>query len=270
VPGVINAIVVEWGNPLYQNTIDQFIDGHPVADADLRAVWRNTSQSPVETWDEPVCEQFYRTVRAINWRLAPSKRIRVLLGDAPIDWTKITTASQLHSMGNRDPYVTSLVQKHVLAKGRRALLCYGMTGLFKGTGMTGAIEQHTGKRIYVIADLVPPAASATATKLARYPRDTVIPTAGTWLGKVDAAALVNQASPGTTTSQHNPFSGVPLSKLIDAGLHPGPRQQLTMTWPDPDIYYDPTYWAELQRRNALTGNRVDLNSLRQDHLPQYG
>lgn len=123
VPGVINSIVVEWGNPLYQKTIDRFIAGQPVADADLRAVWRNTTQSPVDTCDEPVYEQFYRTVRAVNWRLPPSQQIRVLLSDTPIDWTKIKTARQLHGVANRDAYVTSLVREQVLAKRQRALLC---------------------------------------------------------------------------------------------------------------------------------------------------
>jgi hypothetical protein len=159
----------------------------------------------------------------------------------------------------------------VLAKGQRALLCYGMTGLFHGAGLTGALEQRTGERIYVIADLVASRpAAGPATKLARYTRDTVVATAGTWLGRVNAAPFVSQASPGGNGNQRNPFNGLPLSKLIDAGLYPGPRADLTMTWPNPDIYYDPTYWAELQRRNALKGNLVDLNSLRQNHAPQYG
>ena len=35
-PGAVDDIIVEWGNPLYQDTIDWFIAGQPVADADLR------------------------------------------------------------------------------------------------------------------------------------------------------------------------------------------------------------------------------------------
>lgn len=272
-PGVIDAIVVEWGNPLYQDTIDRFISGHPVADADLRPVWRNTTQSPLGTWDAPVYEQFYRTVRAVNWRLPSAKRIRVLLGDSPIDWAKITNASQLRSVPNRDHYVTSLVKKQVLAKGKRALLCYGMTGLFRGTGLTGTIEKQTGQRVYVLADLVTAAGDRgrqVAAKLARYQRDSVIATAGTWLGKADAALFVSQTSNATTGKQANPFCGVPLAKLIDAGLYPGNPQDLTMTWPDPAIYLDPTYWKELQRRNQLQGSPVDLNSYRQEHPAHYG
>ncbi len=60
-PEVADNIVVEFGNARYQDTMDRFIAGQPVADADLRAAWRNTTQSPRQTWDAPVCEQFYRT-----------------------------------------------------------------------------------------------------------------------------------------------------------------------------------------------------------------
>lgn len=122
-PAVVDDIVVEFGNALYQDMIDRFIlDVRPVNDADLRPVWRNTTQSPAGTWDNPVYEQFFRRVRAVNLTLPPGQRIRVLLGDLPIDWPKITTPQQLASLQpKRDPYAASVVEQQVLAKGRRAL-----------------------------------------------------------------------------------------------------------------------------------------------------
>lgn len=60
-----------------------------------------------------------------------------------------------------------------------------------------------------------------------------------------------------------------LGSLIDAGLYAGQPADLTATWPDPDIYFDPSYWAELQRRNALMGNAIDLEKLRQEHPAPY-
>jgi hypothetical protein len=211
-PDVVDDIIVEWGNPLYQDTIDAFIAGQPVADAELRPVWRNTTQSPLETWDAPVYEQSYRLVRVVNWPLPGRQQIRVLAGDSPIDWAKITTASQLRPTPSRNTFVASLVDKQVLAKGHRALLCYGMTGLFHGTGMTGAIEQATGQRIYVIADPVPLAGdpSGLAAKLSGYPRNTVVPAAGTWLGSFDAGLFVAEAhasQPGNPASTPTPAAG---------------------------------------------------------------
>jgi len=67
-PGLVNDIVVENGNALYQDIVDAFVlAGKPVADADLRPVWRNTTQSPNEVLDAPVYEQLLRRVRAVPW-----------------------------------------------------------------------------------------------------------------------------------------------------------------------------------------------------------
>jgi len=142
-----------------------------------------------------------------------------------------------------------------------------MTGLFHGTGMTGAIERQTGQRIYVIADLVPLAGDpgGLAKRLSRYPRDTVIPPlAPGWVHSTQGC-LWQKPRPGGK----NPFCGVRLGSLIDAGLYPGQPGVLTATWPDPDIYFYPPYWAELQHRNALTGNGLDLGQLRQERPPGY-
>jgi hypothetical protein len=182
---------VEFGNARYQDTIDRFVTGQLVNDADLRPVWRNTTQSPLETWDEPVYERFYRTVRAVNWTLPRSRQIRVLLGDPPIDWSRITTFDQQRAFGaQRDAHAASVVRTQVLAKNRRALICYGWDHLLHGGSLAGLLLKQAGQRIYTIADLVPPAGDpgGLATRLARYPRNSVIPTAGTWLGSVDRGA----------------------------------------------------------------------------------
>ena len=100
-PAVVDDIVVEFGNAMYQSTVDRFVSGATVEDPDLRVVWRNTTQSPLGTWDQPVFEQFYRTVRSVNAALAPSRRFRVLLGDPPVDWSKITDPDEL------DPFMES-------------------------------------------------------------------------------------------------------------------------------------------------------------------
>jgi hypothetical protein len=53
-PRVVDDVVVEFGNAFYQATMDRFTAGFPVDNADLRQVWRNTTQSPLATWDAPV------------------------------------------------------------------------------------------------------------------------------------------------------------------------------------------------------------------------
>ena len=274
-PEVVDDIVVEFGNALYQDTIDRLIVGQPVANADLRPAWRNTTQSPAGTWDQPVYEQFFRTVRAANWTLPPARQIRVLLGDPPIDWSKITNFSQLRVfLSQRDTHAASVVETQVLDKGRRALLCYGAEHLFHSTpdNIVSIVKQRTGERTYTIVDLLPLARDpgGLAASLSRYPRNTVIPAAGTWLGAFNAGLLIAggimSSGPGKPT---NPWCGKPLGSFIDAGLYLGQPRDLTASWWNPAIYLDPVYWAELQRRNALQGNTMDLDSYRQEQPAPY-
>ncbi len=274
-PEVIDDIIVEFGNALYQDTIDRFIAGKPVDDASLRPVWRNTTQSPLTTYDAPVYEQFFRTVRAVNWTLPPGKQIRVLLGDPPIDWPKITNIGEVQAFGGeqRTAYPASLVQKQVLAKGHRALICYGWWFLLHSSphSLIGEVEQRTGERTYAIADLVPLDGDpgGLATKLASQPRYTTIPTAGTWLGSFDAGLAPPSVQERPDNAPANPWCGTRLGSLIDAGLYLGQPAELTQSWPNPAIFLDPAYRNELQRRNALTGSGIDLDSYRQEEPAVY-
>src|SRR5919199_2009018 len=88
-PTTVNDIVVEFGNAWYQKIINRFIAGEPVANTVLRPVWRDIVGSPFGMTNAPIYEQFFRTVRAINWALPPPQRLRVLLGDPPIDWRTV-------------------------------------------------------------------------------------------------------------------------------------------------------------------------------------
>ena len=150
-----NDIIVEFGNAFYQDTLDKFIlAGEPVSDAGLRLVWRDTTQSPNIVVDSPVYEQVYRRVRAVNWTLPADRKIRVLAGDPPFDWSTVTSARQI-PFPQRDPYPASLAGRS-LAKGRRVLLIYGGMHLLHaphGRTLTRLIQQETGARAYVIVPL---------------------------------------------------------------------------------------------------------------------
>ena len=57
--GLVNEIVVEAGNSLYQNVMDKFVAGEDVPYHALRCVWQDTTQ-PHDIWDKPIYEEFYR------------------------------------------------------------------------------------------------------------------------------------------------------------------------------------------------------------------
>lgn len=56
--------------------------------------WQNTTQ-PFTTFDIPIYEEFFRTVRAVTQSLPHEHQIRVLLGDPPIDWDARTSRAPL-------------------------------------------------------------------------------------------------------------------------------------------------------------------------------
>ena len=136
----VNDIVVEFGNARYQDVIDRFIRGEEVPPDSLRRVWQNTTQVEYE-WDSPVYEEFFRTVRTVNASLPPARRLRVLLGDPPIDWDKIKTIDDLHKgMGDRDAHAVEVIRREVLSKNRRALVIYGGQHLLRKNTVPARVQ----------------------------------------------------------------------------------------------------------------------------------
>jgi hypothetical protein len=275
-PGLADDVVIEFGNSLYQDVADRFVLAlEPVPNGELRRVWRDNTNSPLATWDEPAYEDFFRVLRAVNWRLPAGRRVRLLLGDPPIDWPKITTPAQVTTLRNeRDAFAASLVEREVLSKGRRALICYGAShvlhpapGQPPSGGVVPLIEAQTGQQVFSLITLTPLAGDPGGTfrRLAPYPRGIVIPAASTWLGQADAGDILSPViAPGPSGQPANVNCGVPLGSVIDGGLYLGQASDLTMSRPDPAIYLDQAYWAELQRRNILQGGVANLDALRRD------
>jgi hypothetical protein len=102
-PAVVNDVVVESGSARYQDTIDRFVRGETVSDADLRHVWQDTTQSSA-TWDVPLYEEFFRAVRQLNGALPRERQLRVLLGDPPVDWDRIRTREDWIGLPSRDAF----------------------------------------------------------------------------------------------------------------------------------------------------------------------
>jgi hypothetical protein len=154
-PTIVNDIVVEFGNSRYQDVIDRFTAGEPVDAADLRRVWQDTTQAHT-IWDRPIYEQFFRAVRDVNLRSARDVRLRVLLGDPPIDWQAVRTPGDRRTwlQLGRSTYPVDVISREVLNKGRRALVVYGAYHLIRnnlaGPNLSERLEVATGIRAFVV------------------------------------------------------------------------------------------------------------------------
>src|SRR5258708_15671573 len=84
----VNDIEVEFGNSLYQPMLDRYIAGENVPFTELQKVWRKMGQPA--SGASGFVEEFFPLVRALNQKLPPERRIRVLAGDPAIDWDEIS------------------------------------------------------------------------------------------------------------------------------------------------------------------------------------
>jgi hypothetical protein len=141
--GVVHDIVVEFGSARYQNLMDRFIRGEDVADLELRRVWQDTTQIE-EAWDLPIYEDFFRAVRNVNSSRRPEQRLRVLLGDPPIDWAAVRTGDDLKPWMDRDGHAVDVIRREVLSRGRRALIVYGDQHLLRRSTAPNATDEWAG------------------------------------------------------------------------------------------------------------------------------
>ncbi len=121
---VANDILVEFGNPLYQEVMDRYIRDEDVPPDTLRHAWQDTTQAH-EVWDVPIYEEFFRAVREVNAKLPKKRKLRVLLGDTPIDWNQVHTRDELRKIVRSDKNAVGIIEREVLTKGRRVLVVYG-------------------------------------------------------------------------------------------------------------------------------------------------
>lgn len=150
----VNDIVIESGSARYQDYVDRFVRGEEVADVFLRAARENTV-TPTPAWDRPIYDELFRAVRDVNRSQPPDRQLRILLGDPPIVWNEVRNADDYRSwLMRRDSHPAEVIQREVLAKGRRALVVYG-DGHFQarserpGRSLVGILET-SGTKVFAV------------------------------------------------------------------------------------------------------------------------
>ena len=255
--GLVQDIVVEFGNPLYQSLVDRYIAGESVPIDSVRLAWRNTTQ--LLAWDSPLYERFYETVRDLNATRPRERRLRVVAGDPPIDWSRTNRAEDIpRSDGFRDIETIGIIEREVLAKGRRALVIIGEEHVMRSTGLMpdgrekplermslgeALHARHPGAAFLVatVNGQVSPLARAVRT----WPNGSMAPIAGTAIGLADAS--IRERSTALQTVEPAAPGNTRLQDLFDAVLHAGPVMQALEP---PAVTYraEPEYEQEIRRR----------------------
>jgi hypothetical protein len=243
----VDDIVVEYGSARYQHLIDRFVRGAAVPDEELRQVWQNTTV-PDTLWDRPIYEEFFRAVRAVNASLPAARQLRILLGDPPIDWDRVTNWDALReAQKERGAYPAALIAREVLAKGRRALVVYGDVHLWRHTPAPSLVSRLEGSRVarvFTVSVNVERDLRLLQADVPSWPAPSLAMVADTAIGAIDFEEY--QPLPDDL------WPKVRVEDQFDALLYLGPPSSMTFSQPSPRYCADPSYMEMRLRRMALS------------------
>jgi hypothetical protein len=272
-PGFANQvddIVIEFGNALYQKSVDRYVTGENVPFDQVQKAWRNTigSVPPVS----PVYGWFYQSVREANLQSPSKHRIRLLMGSPPGDWDKIKTAQDLAPYeAQREQWYLHVVKDEVLARHHRALLIMGAMHFLRGFDQAvqdemleqqhkpvppvdrghlapGYIERElraAGADPYlaVMATDVVDGRGDVDSRIESWPTPAFISVHGNWLGEMPAQPIVSGG--------HAPATPLTLADQTDAIVYIAPCSALTSVDDSPAELDGTAYGREIIRRNII-------------------
>jgi hypothetical protein len=126
--GKANDIVMEVGNASYQNAIDKYVSGEQVPYEQVQGAWRDSLLIGAAS---PVYEGLYAAVRETNRNRPTNRRLRIVLCDPPVNWTKINGFLDVEPfLSQQVTFCADVVKREVIRKHRRALILMGMAHLF--------------------------------------------------------------------------------------------------------------------------------------------
>lgn len=287
----VDDIVVEFGTARYQDVMDRYLNGESVPLEQLRLAWRETTQ--VYVWDNPVYQRFFETVRAVNQKLPKQKRLRVLLGDPPIEWSRVNDFNDWIREAPRDTHAAEVIEGEVLKKGRKALIIYGAFGHlqrrdvftnFQPTpgGRAGLLEQiertHPGTTYNIWANTNTDDLGVPESRKEPWPVPSLILLKGTTLGQRDFTTVLTPSNgPQRRTKivdgkrveiPATEYASFKLEDNFDALLYLGPVGAITKVPDAPDTYADENYFREAVRRSKVLGeiSLEEIENLRKQYL----
>jgi hypothetical protein len=281
---VTTTIAVEVSSSA-QEVIDAYVDGRVIDDARLLDTLRDSIFSETGGAD-PRELDLYRAVRDANRAAPAAERLRVLATDAPLSWRRITRPGDLAAI-DRETAMARILDENVVARGRTALWIVGAShlrpGLFpalpsgdatdgNAPGMArGLLERRRPHSVYEIRFYTGfgDRTAELERRMRRWPVPSVVRADRGWLrtalaGDLEGDLLTGGAPPsdvvtggGATTGPGAGGDSGPDTTGSDVSpaalLHLGTRDSLTPLVPDPQVFDDPAYRAELDRRYRLAG-----------------
>jgi hypothetical protein len=241
-----DEVVVEFGNSRLQKLADIYGTGGALTETQIQSMYRETSV-PL-TWNTPVYRAVYDTIRDINRTRLCAHPVRLVLGDGPLDWSKVKTAKDLEAFADRDTAMADTIEREVLAKHHHAFLITGEFHAEKKTNdeayglRTAQIieKRHPGSLFSIVT--VPSPAAAAALHMWSAPSFKVAHG-----GDIENKPFAMTKERWTAATPAKP-KGFTIGDVVDGVLYVGGNSSL---FPSPEIYLDAAYAKELHRRAAI-------------------
>ena len=249
-------VMVEWANPAYQSLVDRYLlKLEPIPIDLLVPVWIDTDAP--DLWGRlTLMPAFYEAVRAINERLEPARRIRVIGGNEPIEWSRVQAQEDVARYAYKSNWAAHVIMEHYAPEpSRRLFVIYGEGHVNRRGGLTaearlkvsldqwfmvGTIRERgvDEDSIARLGDPAQPFFAGTAKLVAAppYPRDL---------------AIAGQQ---------------PLTSVINAVVYLGPEPDRSMSRA---VDLTPAQQAEVARRNQIKGDLQRLMQLRYGHRAEW-
>lgn len=249
--GRVDDIVVEFGNSLYQKSVDRYIAGDDIPFAQVQQAWRNVAGAIGPP--SPVYELFYKAVRETNLKRRGKHQVRVVLGDPYADWDTIKDREDLGPfVANRDSWYARVVKEEVLEKKHRALLVMGWGHFLRRNG-PGDIEKQlraagASTWFIVFGTNAIGGYDDLDKRFDSWPLPAIVDLQGNWVGDLPAMPVL---SGGTA-----PATPMKLGDVADALLYLAPRDALTQLFMTRAELEGTPYGKELDRRMTIQIGRT--------------
>jgi hypothetical protein len=264
----VGNVVLETGSAAHQAVVDRYVSGENVPYAELRKVWSDTVG-----WFPTVqalgAINLYAVIRAVNQPLPSEKRIKVWLGEPPIDWSQIKTKEDWQPFQDeRDSYPAALIDREILSKNKKALVIYGadhfnvypggISPFLHTRNMRALLDAKHPGALYVMYPYMGYTTAVCTKAFEKHLKgisnpSLISPIRGSSLEgdllRPGCAPFSKDSEDTLDQYQQSLTNYVGLNS--DALLYLGPRASFLTSPNVPDIYLDMDYRAEMDRRLRL-------------------